>query len=79
MSRGRIIMLLVLGAAVATMLILAIHSGQAMGQGYGAVSSGGTTATGTGGANTGAEVIMFAGIGAALLGTGFFLTRKSKA
>jgi len=67
-------MLLILGAIVATMLILAISAGQAAGQGYGA-----TGTAGTGGAKTGAEVIMFAGMGAALLGAGYFLTRKSKA
>ncbi|MCL4309199.1 MAG: hypothetical protein M1340_07905 [Actinobacteria bacterium] len=40
-------------------------------------SSGAATTSGTG--KTGGEVILFAAVGVGLLGTGYLLTRKSKA
>lgn len=73
MSKKRIALLLVLGVIVATTLVLALNV-TAQAQGYGAVSSG------TGGTpSTGAEVALFAAAGGAMLGAGYFLTRKSKA
>ncbi len=74
MSRKRIAVLLLLGMAIATMLVLAINI-PAQAQSYGAV--GGTSSGGT--PNTGAELALFAMAGAALMGAGYFLTRKSKA
>ncbi|MHB1412120.1 MAG: hypothetical protein ACYCXU_05650 [Thermoleophilia bacterium] len=43
----------------------------------GGTSSGAATTSGTG--KTGGEVILFAAVGVGLLGTGYLLTRKSKA
>ena len=42
-------------------------------------SSTGSTATTSGTGKTGGEVVLFAAVGAGLLGTGYLLTRKSKA
>ncbi len=80
MRRKRIVLLLVMGIAIATMLVLALNI-PAQAQDYGAVggvSSGGTTTTG-GAPGTGAELALFALAGAALIGAGYFLTRKAKA
>jgi LPXTG-motif cell wall-anchored protein len=70
-SKKRIVMLLMLGVIVATTVVLAVYA-PAQAQSY-PVSSGST------GAKTGAELGLFAVAGAALLGAGYFLTRKSKA
>ncbi len=45
----------------------------------GSVSGGTTSSGGTTGAKTGADLFLFAGVGTALLGTGYFLIRKVKA
>lgn len=78
MSRKRIALLLVMGIVIATMLVLALNI-PVQAQSYGSVggTSSGGTSSGTPG--TGAELALFALAGAALIGTGYFLTRKSKA
>lgn len=71
MGKKKIAVLLVLGVAIATTLVLALDV-TAQAQGYG--SSGTST-----GAKTGGELVWFALAGAALVGSGYFLTRKSRA
>lgn len=78
MSRKRIALLLVMGVVIATMLVLALNI-PAQAQSYGAVGGTGTGGTSSGTPGTGAELALFALAGAALIGTGYFLTRKSKA
>lgn len=94
MNRKRIAVLLVAGVVIATMLMVAIAPGFAYAQ-YdqatspadtsGGTTSGGTTSGGTTtggtttGGKTGAELIVFGLAGAALIGSGYFLTRKSRA
>ena len=73
MSKKRIALLFVLGVVIATTLVLALNV-SAQAQGYGAV---GGAATGTPG--TGAELALFAAAGAAMIGAGYLLTRRSKA
>ncbi len=55
----------------------ASSSPQTGGTSSGGTSSGAATTSGTG--KTGGEVILFAAVGVGLLGTGYLLTRKSKA
>lgn len=74
-SKKRIVMLLVIGAVVATMMVLALNV-SAMAQGYGA--TGGASTGTTGGATTGAEVGVFGVAGACLIAAGYFLTRKAR-
>ncbi|MDA8166416.1 MAG: LPXTG cell wall anchor domain-containing protein [Actinomycetota bacterium] len=71
MSRKRIITLLLVGVFVATTIVLAMY-GPAQAASYG---SGGSPGAST----TGADLGLFALVGAALLGIGYFLTRRSKA
>ena len=73
MSRKRIVTLLLVGVFVATTIVLAMY-GPAQ-----AASYGGGTSTGATGTTTGADLGLFALVGAALLGVGYFLTRRSKA
>ena len=79
MSKKRIVMLLVIGAVVATLLVLALNV-SAMAVGYGGTTSAGSTGatTSTGGATTGAEVGLYAVAGAGLIVAGYFLTRKAR-
>lgn len=75
MSKKRISLLFVLGVVIATTLVLALNV-TAQAQGYGA--TGGTSYAG-GTPGTGAELALFAAAGAAMIGAGYLLTRKSKA
>lgn len=71
-SIKRIVMLLIVGVAIATMMVMALNV-TANAQGYGVAASG---ASGTPG--TGAEVILFGIAGAGLIAGGYFLTRKAR-
>ena len=73
-SKKRIVMLLVIGAVVATMMVLALNT-SSIALGYGAT---GGVSTSTGGATTGAEVGVFGVAGACLIAAGYFLTRKAR-
>lgn len=73
MTRKRIVLLLVMGIAIATMLVLALNI-PAQAQDYGAVGGVSSGAT-----STGAELALFALAGAVLIGAGYLLTRKAKA
>ena len=77
MSRKRIALMLVMGIVIATMLVLALNI-PAQAQSYGAVG-GTSTGASSGTPGTGAELALFALAGAAMIGTGYFLTRKAKA
>lgn len=90
MNKKRIALVLVAGIIVATMVLMAIAPGFALAQYDGATEpgtvngtgvTGGTTGGTTTGAagTTGAEVLVFALAGAALIGSGYFLLRKSRA
>lgn len=78
MSKKKIGMLLLLGLVIATTMVLALNV-TAHAQDYGAVSGGGTGATGSGTPATGAEVVLLALTGAGMIAAGYFLTRKAKA
>ncbi|GBE58328.1 hypothetical protein BMS3Abin01_01262 [bacterium BMS3Abin01] len=75
MNRKRIAIMLVMGIVIATMLVLSLNI-PAQAQSYGATAG---VSSGTGTPGTGAELALFALAGAALVGAGYFLTRKSKA
>jgi len=71
-------MLLVIGAVVATLMVVAFNV-SAMAQGYGVSGTSGTSGSSTSGtAGTGAEVILFGVAGAGMIATGYFLTRKAR-
>lgn len=83
MSGKKLILIILLGALIATMFVMAFNvSSQALGYGSTPVSSPPASAApadaGGSGSSTAVKVMLIGAPGLALIGAGFYLTRKKK-